>query len=464
MDQLNQLMRRPGFWTTMAIAALGILMMSLGHPMRLPLKYAPLANGLAVYYVTASTIFIVGLGFWAALRSVTFSDRMPVPLLLTACIALSELAGQRLNYFRELSLSIFISQVVIFATTFVVFSLFRRFGWWRIGSPQEYPPQRVAISRLFLWVSVAAMLMAIFGGLTRGQTIDFNTTQIAMEASVAIGLGVMLSLLVIPSIGLVIGKSRMPYVIAVCVVSVVATAATIAIRSKVGGGGAPDAVFLVLAVAIVILIPVWMAVAYRADGFFIVGADNEGPRTPWLTVGRYLGVAVLSIVTFSSILICTAHRAEAKFLASWAESGVHVDHHEGGQLQFVTFASYTFPITRDAVNALKSDTIPIICVRQLNPTPEEVSWLAEIQSARTLYLDGKAITDQHLDQLRSATHLKEIYLSGTSVTNAGLATMGARVLNTNFNQKGLRAVNLVVSFNTPAMADSQQPIAESQQP
>lgn len=433
MPTPTQLLGRPSFRTTLFVALIGMAVMSL------TIRGLPVSSWLYgcvfIFSITVSATLTVGLGAWAALRNRAFKERLPIPLLIMFSIALAEIAGQRISHARTLDPNCLVRVPAMFWTSFAIFSGFRIAGWWKIEAKHELPSSQLTLARLFGWVSVIGVMLAVLAAVLRGYEIRPDQS-IATELMGGMVLGGLLSLLMIVSVGVVIGENPSVFAIALGVISVF----VIGCMAVMWAYQFPAPYIPLVAWGTLVGTSIWLACAFRSLGYY--NATDTGTTSPraWLFQMRSAGGVCLATATLGCCLFCIGPRREAQFRAKWAEHGVYPVVHVGNHLKMVSFSKNTFPISRQAVDALKVASVDSISVR-CAASVEEVGWLSEIESLQEISFSGRGTTgigDQHLQQLATAKQLKKIsFASGVGVTKSGLQALQKNLPHVELRAPGL---------------------------
>ena len=95
----------------------------------------------------------------------------------------------------------------------------------------------------------------------------------------------------------------------------------------------------------------------------------------------------------------------------------------------VVFAAFDheMPTTRNGVELLKDQTKLTMIQVEDDATPEQIEWLMELPSLKTLILEGGFINDEHLERLHNATHLEEIIYSRIGAKPKAIDTLKRRL-------------------------------------
>lgn len=163
------------------------------------------------YWGGTVTAIPVCLGLWAALRD-SGCERLAVPTALLGLAIVAELAGQRLNHAAHMDARVGFTMASCFATSYLLGALLRRLAGWRIG-PTSDSRSRFRLSRMFVWIAVLASQLAAVTWICRGKEVQLFAGEIP---TVALGGAIMAataSIVVIPSIGSVMAKSRLRHVL-----------------------------------------------------------------------------------------------------------------------------------------------------------------------------------------------------------------------------------------------------------
>lgn len=413
LTTLTDFILAPEFRTTVIAAALLAAAIAVGNAMGLGVN-EPNSGIQIAFYGGATLASLMWLGAWTGLRAGSLKDRLAIPLLFVFAVIAADLIGHRLNSTPPSPVTNAVAALTIYLVVAIVFGIAQRFGWRLVQSKPIFQPlatddelmdtsstNHFSLAGLMGWISGFAVILSIAGWAAGN--IDYSNTPHQITAGIGFGMvcAAFAILLAVPVLTLVFGGLSDPYLVTTPMM-IVFSGLAFAGATNVEPGGA--IFFAPIAAA---LIAFWLMRAYESIGYQF---EHTVPTVRADRRTFAVGAAALLIAILLAGNNMAPVRAERQLKSQWLDRGIGAVTLSGNNVVFAAF-NHDTPVTRRGSELLQDQTRLTMIQVEDDVTPEQIDWLMELPSVKTLILEGPFVSDEHLERLHGATHLKEIIYS-----------------------------------------------------
>lgn len=363
----------------------------------------------------------IGLAAWAVLRDRYWVERFSLPVVLLIAEAGAILIGQAWNsdegQQRETSV---VLVPLIFFISCLYFGVMRIVFRWRIG-PAWNGNVPLRLWHLFLWTSIAAFAFAIVGLARSGSNEVINARAMVFAFLFALVIAMIGNGLATAALGLAMDapQRRIKHATALSVNLLALTTFYVAWMSSTGNW---RPVYGLTSLLVATVFPLWCFGVLRNCGYTLVRgglrstsasqtrSQSKSDRTTFMLCA--IGCVILMLYSSCSVIGLAPARSNNARDAYWRQQGVMPHAFEGDQLTTVLFQG-PMPLSNQVAEKLVDQPLQVIRIWDHTPELGSLRKLAVLDTLKTIQFKNSEITKRHLDELRTAKHLRDIHLINT---------------------------------------------------